>query len=57
MAGAAWLTDRGFILVSVLWLLALLTLVALALLITVRLDVRATGQLVRMPRPRRWLTV
>jgi general secretion pathway protein K len=40
-------TDRGFVLVSVLWLLALLTLVALALMTTARLDVRAAGQLVR----------
>jgi general secretion pathway protein K len=39
--------DRGFILVSVLWLLALLTLIALALTASVRLDVRARGQLLR----------
>src|SRR5262245_20428270 len=39
--------DRGFILVAVLWLLALLTLVALALTTSVRLDVRARGQLGR----------
>jgi general secretion pathway protein K len=39
--------DRGFILVAVLWLLALLTLVALALTTSVRLDVRARGQLLR----------
>jgi general secretion pathway protein K len=38
--------DRGFVLVSVLWLLALLTLVMLVLLSAVRLDVRATGQLI-----------
>jgi general secretion pathway protein K len=37
--------DGGFVLVSVLWLLALLTLVTLVLLTAVRLDVRATGQL------------
>src|SRR5215470_6710687 len=40
-------TDGGFVLVSVLWLLALLTLVMLVLLAAVRLDVRATGQLAR----------
>ena len=39
--------DRGFILVAVLWLLALLTLVALALTTSVRLDLRARGQLAR----------
>src|SRR5262249_47282607 len=39
-------TDGGFVLVSVLWLLALLTLVMLVLLTAVRLDVRATGQLI-----------
>ena len=39
--------DGGFILVAVLWLLALLTLVALALTTSVRLDVRARGQLHR----------
>jgi general secretion pathway protein K len=39
--------DRGFILVSVLWLLALLILVALALSSSVRLDMRARGQLLR----------
>jgi general secretion pathway protein K len=39
--------DRGFVLVSVLWLLALLTLVALALMTAARLDVRAAGQMVR----------
>jgi general secretion pathway protein K len=39
--------DRGLVLVSVLWLLALLTLVTLVLLTAVRLDVRATGQLGR----------
>jgi hypothetical protein len=38
--------DGGFVLVSVLWLLALLTLVMLVLLTAVRLDVRATGQLI-----------
>jgi general secretion pathway protein K len=38
--------DGGFILVSVLWLLALLTLVMLVLLAAVRLDVRATGQVI-----------
>jgi general secretion pathway protein K len=38
--------DDGFVLVSVLWLLALLTLVTLVLLTAVRLDVRTTGQLV-----------
>ena len=32
---------------SVLWLLALLTLVMLVLLTAVRLDVRATGQMIR----------
>jgi type II secretory pathway component PulK len=37
----------GFVLVSVLWLLALLTVVTLVLLTTVRLDVRAAGQLTR----------
>jgi type II secretory pathway component PulK len=37
----------GFVLVSVLWLLALLTVVTLVLLTTVRLDVRAAGQLAR----------
>jgi general secretion pathway protein K len=37
--------DGGFVLVSVLWLLALLTLVTLVLLTAIRLDVRATGQL------------
>jgi len=44
-AGAAMSGDGGFVLVSVLWLLALLTLITLALLTAVRLDVRATGQL------------
>jgi len=39
--------DGGFVLVSVLWLLALLTLVTLVLLTAVRLDVRTTGQLSR----------
>src|SRR5215471_19969720 len=39
--------DGGFVLVSVLWLLALLTLVMLVLLTAVRLDVRAAGQLAR----------
>ena len=39
--------DAGFVLVSVLWLLALLTLITLVLLTAVRLDVRATGQLSR----------
>jgi len=39
-------SDGGFVLVSVLWLLALLTLVMLVLLTAVRLDVRATGQLI-----------
>src|SRR5262245_7424182 len=39
--------DRGFILVSVRWLLALLTLIALALTASVRRDVRARGQLLR----------
>jgi general secretion pathway protein K len=37
--------NGGFVLVSVLWLLALLTLVILVLLTAVRLDVRVTGQL------------
>jgi type II secretory pathway component PulK len=37
--------DGGFVLVSVLWLLALLTLVVLVLLSAVRLDVRAAGQM------------
>src|SRR5215813_8333178 len=37
----------GFVLVSVLWLLALLTVVTLVLLTSVRLDVRAAGQLAR----------
>jgi general secretion pathway protein K len=37
----------GFVLVSVLWLMALLTVVTLVLLSTVRLDVRAAGQLAR----------
>jgi general secretion pathway protein K len=40
-------TDGGFILVSVLWLLALVTLVTLVLLTAVRVDVRAAGQWVR----------
>src|SRR5262245_5452250 len=39
--------ERGFILVAVLWLLALLTLVALALTTSVRLDVRGRNQLLR----------
>jgi general secretion pathway protein K len=39
--------DGGFILVSVLWLLALLTLVTMVLLTAVRVDVRAAGQFVR----------
>ena len=39
--------DSGFVLVSVLWLLALLTVITLVLLTTVRLDVRAAGQLAR----------
>jgi len=39
--------NNGFVLVSVLWLLALLTLVMLVLLTAVRLDVRAAGQLTR----------
>jgi len=39
--------DGRFVLVSVLWLLALLTLVMLVLLTAVRLDVRATGQMIR----------
>jgi general secretion pathway protein K len=39
--------DRGFILVSVLWLLALLTLIALVLTASVRLDIRARSQLIR----------
>jgi general secretion pathway protein K len=39
--------DRGFILVSVLWLLALMTLVTMVLLTAVRVDVRAAGQFVR----------
>jgi general secretion pathway protein K len=39
--------ERGFILVAVLWLLALLTLIALALTTSVRLDVRARSQLLR----------
>jgi general secretion pathway protein K len=47
LVDAARPADRGFVLVSVLWLLALLTLVALALMTTARLDVRAAGQLVR----------
>jgi general secretion pathway protein K len=38
--------DAGFVLVSVLWLLALLTLVMLVLLTAVRLDVRTTGQVI-----------
>src|SRR5262252_8051569 len=42
---AAMSDDSGFVLVSVLWLLALLSLITLALLTAVRLDVRATGQL------------
>jgi general secretion pathway protein K len=37
----------GFVLVSVLWLLALLTTITLVLLTSVRLDVRAAGQLGR----------
>src|SRR6185295_12937378 len=37
----------GFVLVSVLWLLALLTVITLVLLTSVRLDVRAAGQLAR----------
>jgi len=40
-------TEGGFVLVSVLWLLALLTLVMLVLLTAVRIDVRAAGQFVR----------
>jgi len=44
---AAKRTDGGFVLVSVLWLLALLTVVTFVLLTTIRLDVRTTGQLVR----------
>jgi general secretion pathway protein K len=40
-------TDGGFVLVSVLWLLALLTLVTMVLLTAVRVDVRAAGQFVR----------
>src|SRR5262245_7081214 len=44
---AAMRTDGGFVLVSVLWLLALLAVVTFVLLTTIRLDVRATGQLVR----------
>jgi len=39
--------NGGFVLVSVLWLLALLTLIVLVLLSAARLDVRATGQLTR----------
>src|SRR5262249_41611897 len=39
-------SDGGFVLVSVLWLLALLTLVVLVLLTAVRLDVRTTGQVI-----------
>jgi general secretion pathway protein K len=39
--------DRGFILVSVLWLLALMTLVTTVLLTAVRVEVRAAGQFVR----------
>ena len=39
--------DSGFVLVSVLWLLALLTVITLVLLTTVRLDVRGAGQLAR----------
>jgi len=39
-------SDDGFVLVSVLWLLALLTLVVLVLLTAVRLDVRTTGQVI-----------
>lgn len=46
-ARAATPAEGGFVLVSVLWLLALLTLVALVLLSAVRLDVRAAGQLMR----------
>src|SRR6185295_6044813 len=37
----------GFVLVSVVWLLALLTVITLVLLTSVRLDVRAAGQLAR----------
>src|SRR5262245_23797449 len=47
VARAAMSADSGFVLVSVLWLLALLTLVTLVLLTAVRFDVRATGQLSR----------
>jgi general secretion pathway protein K len=39
--------DHGFILVSVLWLLALMTLVTMVLLTAVRVDVRAASQFVR----------
>ena len=39
--------EGGFVLVSVLWLLALLTVVTLVLLTSARLDVRAAGQLTR----------
>jgi len=47
IADAVRHADGGFVLVSVLWLLALLTLVMLALLIAVRVDVRVAGQFVR----------
>jgi general secretion pathway protein K len=40
--------DHGFILVSVLWLLALMTLVTTVLLTAVRVEVRAAGQSVRL---------
>jgi hypothetical protein len=40
-------TDGGFVLVPVLWLLALLTLVTMVLLTTVRVDMRAAGQFTR----------
>jgi Tfp pilus assembly protein PilX len=49
-------TDRGFILVSVLWLLVLLTLVTMVLLTAVRVDVRAAGQFVRHAELKCWLT-
>ncbi len=45
VARAAVRPEGGFVLVSVLWLLALLTLVTMVLLTAVRLDVRTTGQL------------
>src|SRR5262249_38374858 len=47
MARSATNSDRGFVLVSVLWLLALLTLITLVLLTAMRLDVHAAGQLGR----------